>query len=106
MFQKYVHNNPDYTNENLDYGKIKLPKDKRCPFLDEENYCIIFKNIAQILFVKRLPPFPHGQSFGLALRAMAPRLVQYRQNTKAQSSTLIKKGKLSLANKSSINHNR
>lgn len=47
MFQKYVHNNPDYTNENLDYGKIKLPKDKRCPFLDEENYCIIFKNIGE-----------------------------------------------------------
>ena len=39
-----------------------------------------FKKIAQILFLTRLPPFPNGQSFGLALRAMAPRLVPCSQN--------------------------
>ena len=38
---------------------------------------IKFKKIAQILFLTRLPPFPNGQSFGLALRAMAPRLVPF-----------------------------
>ena len=44
---------------------------------------IKLKKIAQILFVERLSPFPNGQSFGLALRAMAPRLVPYRLNPKA-----------------------
>ena len=41
---------------------------------------IKFKKIAQILFLTRLLPFPNGQSFGLALRAMASRLVPCRQN--------------------------
>ncbi|WP_252223377.1 MULTISPECIES: flagellin lysine-N-methylase [unclassified Clostridium] len=41
MFQKNVHNNKYCTNEDLDYGRIKLNKVKRCPFLDDENYCLI-----------------------------------------------------------------
>ncbi|NFG39806.1 FliB family protein [Clostridium botulinum] len=41
MFQKNVHNNEYCTNEDLDYGRIKLNKVKRCPFLDDENYCLI-----------------------------------------------------------------
>ncbi|HCW53467.1 MAG TPA: FliB family protein [Clostridium sp.] len=41
MFQKGVHNNPDCTNERLDYGRIKLNKEKRCPFLDENNFCLV-----------------------------------------------------------------
>lgn len=41
MFQKNVHNNEEFTNEALDYGRIKLNKQKRCPFLNEENYCLI-----------------------------------------------------------------
>ncbi|WP_252230452.1 MULTISPECIES: flagellin lysine-N-methylase [unclassified Clostridium] len=41
MFQKNVHNNKYCTNEDLDYGRIKLNKIKRCPFLDDENYCLI-----------------------------------------------------------------
>lgn len=41
MFQKGVHNNPDCTNEKLDYGRIKLNKEKRCPFLDENNFCSV-----------------------------------------------------------------
>lgn len=40
-FQKGVHNNPDCTNERLDYGRIKLNKEKRCPFLDENNFCSV-----------------------------------------------------------------
>lgn len=40
-FQKGVHNNPDCTNERLDYGRIKLNKQRRCPFLDENNFCSI-----------------------------------------------------------------
>lgn len=41
MFQKNVHNNQYCTNKDLDYGRIKLNKTKRCPFLDDENYCLI-----------------------------------------------------------------
>lgn len=40
-FQKGVHNNPDCMNERLDYGRIKLNKEKRCPFLDENNFCSV-----------------------------------------------------------------
>ena len=40
-FQKGVHNNPYCTNEKLDYGRIKLNKEKRCPFLDENNFCSV-----------------------------------------------------------------
>ncbi|MCE5221976.1 MAG: flagellin lysine-N-methylase [Clostridium sp.] len=41
MFQKSVHINEYCTNKDLDYGKIKLNKEKRCPFLDDESYCSI-----------------------------------------------------------------
>lgn len=48
MFQKNVHNNLEYTNPDIDYGKIKLKKNnKRCPFLDEENLCVIYKNCGE-----------------------------------------------------------
>lgn len=39
LFQKNVHNNSECTNEALDYGRIKLNKEKRCPFLNKDNYC-------------------------------------------------------------------
>ena len=39
LFRKNVHNNNECTNEALDYGRIKLNKEKRCPFLNEDNYC-------------------------------------------------------------------
>ncbi len=47
MFQKNVHNNCEFTNPDIDYGKIKLKNTKRCPFLDENNYCIIYTNLGE-----------------------------------------------------------
>ena len=47
MFQKNVHNNDNYISPNIDYGKVKLKKDKRCPFLDDENYCIIYSKLGE-----------------------------------------------------------
>ena len=47
MFHKNVHNNPDYTDAEIDYGKIKLNADKRCPFLDQCNYCIIYSKLGE-----------------------------------------------------------
>lgn len=47
MFRKNVHNNPDYSDKEIDYGKIKLNSTKRCPFLDECNYCIIYSKLGE-----------------------------------------------------------
>ena len=32
-----VFENKNCTNENADYGKVKLNKEKRCPFLNDKN---------------------------------------------------------------------
>lgn len=47
MFQKNVQNNERCISDDVDYGVVKLKKDKRCPFLDEENYCVIHSNLGE-----------------------------------------------------------
>lgn len=47
MFQENVHNNQDSFSDDVDYGKVKLKADKRCPFLDEENYCVIHSKLGE-----------------------------------------------------------
>ena len=47
MFQKNVHNNQYCTSPDVDYGRVKLKKGKRCPFLDDNNLCIIYSNIGE-----------------------------------------------------------
>lgn len=47
MFQKNVQNNERCSSEDVDYGIVKLKKDKRCPFLDEKNYCVIHSNLGE-----------------------------------------------------------
>ncbi len=47
MFQKNVHNNEYCTSENIDYGRVKLKGEKRCPFLDDKNYCIIYSRLGE-----------------------------------------------------------
>ena len=47
MFQKNVQNNERCSSEDIDYGIVKLKRDKRCPFLDEENYCVIHSNLGE-----------------------------------------------------------
>lgn len=47
IFQKNLRNNDDYISENIDYGKVKLAKNKRCPFLDDTNLCIIYTNMGE-----------------------------------------------------------
>ncbi|WP_195986436.1 flagellin lysine-N-methylase [Clostridium sp. D53t1_180928_C8] len=47
MFQKNVQNNERCISDDVDYGVVKLKKDKRCPFLDEENYCLIHSNLGE-----------------------------------------------------------
>lgn len=47
MFQKNIQNNERCSSEDVDYGIVKLKKDKRCPFLDEKNYCVIHSKLGE-----------------------------------------------------------
>ncbi|MBE6048641.1 MAG: FliB family protein [Clostridium sp.] len=47
MFQKNIHNNEYCTSPDVDYGRVKLKKGKRCAFLDDENLCVIYKNLGE-----------------------------------------------------------
>lgn len=58
MFQKNVHNNEDYSNVDVDYGKVKLKSGKRCPFLDEENYCVIYSKLGEEYLSNVCTSFP------------------------------------------------
>ncbi|BCZ45663.1 flagellin lysine-N-methylase [Clostridium gelidum] len=58
MFQKNVHNNDNYCSPDIDYGKVKLKSGKRCPFLDEENYCIIYSKIGEEYLSNVCTSFP------------------------------------------------
>jgi len=58
MFQKNVHNNDNYQSADIDYGKVKLKNGKRCPFLDEKNYCIIHSRIGEEYLSNVCTAFP------------------------------------------------
>ena len=58
MFQKNVHNNADYLSPDVDYGKVKLKSGRRCPFLDEENYCIIYTEVGEEYLSNVCTSFP------------------------------------------------
>lgn len=58
MFQKNVHNNDYCTSDDVDYGKVKLKGKKRCPFLDEENYCIIHSKLGEEYLSNVCSSFP------------------------------------------------
>lgn len=47
MFQKNVRNNEESFSDDVDYGKVKLKSDKRCPFLDCDNYCVIHSKLGE-----------------------------------------------------------
>lgn len=58
MFQKNVHNNEYCTSDNIDYGRVKLKGEKRCPFLDCENYCIIHSRLGEEYLSNVCTSFP------------------------------------------------
>ncbi len=58
MLQKNVHINDYYLSPDLDYGKVKLKSGKRCAFLDEENYCIIYSKIGENYLSNVCTSFP------------------------------------------------
>ncbi len=58
MFQKNVSNNNNYSYAEVDYGKVKLKDGKRCPFLDEDNYCIIYSKLGEEYLSNVCTSFP------------------------------------------------
>ncbi|MBM7833352.1 flagellin lysine-N-methylase [Clostridium sardiniense] len=58
MFQKNVHNNEYCQSPDVDYGKVKLKGDKRCPFLDEDNYCVIYSKLGEEYLSNVCTSFP------------------------------------------------
>lgn len=58
MFQKNLYNNSECTNEALDYGRIKLSKEKRCPFLKEDNFCKIQRKFGEDYLSSVCTQFP------------------------------------------------
>lgn len=58
MFQKNVHNNNNCTSIDVDYGRVKLKNGKRCPFLNEENYCVIYSNLGEEYLSNVCTSFP------------------------------------------------
>lgn len=53
-----VFENKNCTNENADYGKVKLNKEKRCPFLNDKNYCNIQCKLGENYLSKVCTSFP------------------------------------------------
>ena len=58
MFQKNIHNNEYCQSDNIDYGKVKLKSEKRCPFLDKENYCVIHSKLGEEYLSNVCTSFP------------------------------------------------
>lgn len=58
MFQKNVHNKENYESDDIDYGKVKIKGEKRCPFLDEKNYCVIYSKLGEDYLSNVCTSFP------------------------------------------------
>ena len=58
MFQKNIQNKENYESDEIDYGKVKLKKGKRCPFLDDCNYCVIHSNLGEEYLSNVCTSFP------------------------------------------------
>lgn len=77
MFRKNVQNNERCISEDIDYGLVKLKKDKRCPFLDEENYCVIHSNLGEDYLSNVCTCFPRvtnkiDESYEMSLDVACP----------------------------------
>ncbi|MBC8061681.1 MAG: flagellin lysine-N-methylase, partial [Clostridiaceae bacterium] len=58
MVQRNIYKNDDYVSPDIDYGKVRLKSGLRCPFLDEENYCIIYSKIGEGYLSNGCTSFP------------------------------------------------
>ncbi|MGL1890396.1 MAG: flagellin lysine-N-methylase [Spirochaetaceae bacterium] len=46
-FKKHVYKNEECDFEEIDYGRMKIPDSKWCPFLDEDKLCEIYSNLGE-----------------------------------------------------------
>lgn len=58
MLSENIKKNNDCTSDDLDYGIIKLNKEKKCPFLDKCNYCSIYTAIGEEYLSNICTQFP------------------------------------------------
>lgn len=58
LLHNNVFKNKNCTNENWDYGKVKLNNQKRCPFLNEKNYCKIQCSLGEDFLSNVCTSFP------------------------------------------------
>lgn len=47
MFKTYVYRNEDSYSDSVDYGKVRLEKNLRCPFLDSDQLCQIYSTLGE-----------------------------------------------------------
>lgn len=47
LVNRYVYQNEACFNTAIDFAKVELTKDKRCPFLDTEGLCVIQKKLGE-----------------------------------------------------------
>ncbi|MDU0322564.1 flagellin lysine-N-methylase, partial [Clostridium butyricum] len=58
ILAKNMQKNHECSNEFIDYGKVQLNKEKRCPFLNECNYCIIHSKLGEDYLSNTCSHFP------------------------------------------------
>lgn len=47
QFDKHIYENDWITDPNVDYAKVELTQDKKCPFLNADKLCIIQKHLGE-----------------------------------------------------------
>ena len=58
LLHNNVFKNKNFTDENWDYGKVKLNNQKRCPLLNEKNYCKIQCSLGEDFLSNVCTSFP------------------------------------------------
>lgn len=46
-FPEYIYRNRDFSDREVDYGRISVYDSHRCPFLDDANLCEVYKTIGE-----------------------------------------------------------
>ena len=81
LFKENMYKNNECSNEYVDYGKIKLDSDKRCPFLDSCNYCTIHSHLGEEYLSNTCSHFPRvlnkiDDEFEISLDIACPEAAQ------------------------------
>ncbi len=58
LFKDNMYINSECVNEDVDYGRINLNEEKRCPFLNQCNYCRIHSEIGEEYLSNTCSHFP------------------------------------------------